>query len=216
MLLYSSNPADQPDPFQPGSDLKITDSELIIRNAFAQNVRRGYELLFRRYYNVLCSQAVRLVYSADIAQDVVSEVFLSFWKSQAHLHITTSYRAYLFTAVRNRAYNHLQEEFRRESLLGRAVEPLADDLTDPQDDPQRQLLLTELYQRIETEIKSLPPQCQRVFLLSRFEGRRQTEIAEELKISNKTVESHINRALTHLRKVLPTGVGLLLLWLGEH
>lgn len=187
-----------------------TDTEWVIRQGFLTSVRTGYELLFRRYYRPLCSQAVRFVYSKEIAQDIVSEVFLNFWKNEVHNHITTSYRAYLFTAVRNRVYNHLQDEFRKESLLGTPTDQSDDALT--YDDPQQMLQYTDLYNRLVEEVRSLPPQCQRVFILSRFEGKKGREIADELQISLKTVEAHLFRALSHLRKVLLTGLGALLLF----
>ncbi|HAO50313.1 MAG TPA: RNA polymerase sigma-70 factor, partial [Runella sp.] len=41
----------------------LLDVEYLIRQAFEEDARRGYELLFRRYYRPLCSQAVRFVYS---------------------------------------------------------------------------------------------------------------------------------------------------------
>lgn len=183
----------------------VTDSEYLIQQAFKADVERGYELLFRRYHNVLCNQAVRFTHSRIVAEDIVADVFMGFWKNKVHEHITTSYRAYLYRAVRNRAYNHLQDEFRRDNLLGKSVDlTAADQITD--EDPQRILQFAELSQRLETEIKRLPPQCQRVFVLSRFEGRRQREIADELQISLKGVEAHIRRALTQLKKVLDADV----------
>jgi len=203
-----------PDPFQNEAEPVMPDSERLIRDAFALDARRGYELLFRRYHRVLCSHAVRFVYSRETAQDIVSEVFLNFWKKSVHQHISTSYRAYLFTAVRNRVYNHLQDEFRRDNLLGKPTEP--DEQTPAQDDPQQILQYTELFHRIEREVKALPPQCQRVFLLSRFEGKAQREIAEELQISLKTVEAHIQRALVHLRRVIQVGLQLILISLTFH
>ena len=72
------------------------DAELLIRKAFEQNPQRGCELLFRRYHKVLCSHAVRFVYSKELAEDLVSEVFCRFWKTKAYLSVTTSYRMYLF------------------------------------------------------------------------------------------------------------------------
>lgn len=190
------------DPF-----VQTSDTEWAIRCAFENSTRTGYELLFRRYYRPLCSHAVRFVYSKEIAQDIVSEVFLNFWKNRVHEHITTTYRAYLFTAVRNRVYNHLQEEFRRSDLLGTRTEQPDDAFTD--EDPQLLLQYTDLFNRLQEEVRALPPQCQRVFVLSRFEGRKHREIAEELQISPKTVEAHLLRALSQLRKVLLAGVGIL-------
>lgn len=185
-----------------------TDTEWVIRRAFEASTRYGYELLFRRYYRPLCSHAVRFVYAKEAAQDIVSEVFLNFWKNRVHEHITTSYRAYLFTSVRNRVFNYLQDEFRRGDLLGARTDQPDDVFTD--EDPQQILQYTDLFNRLEEEIRALPPQCQRVFVLSRFEGRKHREIAEELQISLKTVEAHMLRALSHLRKALLLGLGVLL------
>jgi RNA polymerase sigma-70 factor (ECF subfamily) len=146
-----------------------------------------------------------------VAEDIVADVFLGFWKNKVHEHITVSYRAYLYQAVRNRVYNHLQNEFRRANQLGKPVE--LDTVVDAlSEDPQSIIQCTELYQRLETEVKLLPPQCQRVFVLSRFEGRKQREIAEELQISLKAVEGHIQRALFQLRKVIHVGI---LVWITD-
>lgn len=147
------NPTDPTTPFLPRQEGAVVDSEYLIRQAFAMDTRRGYEFLFRRYYKVLCNQAVRFTYARDVAEDIVADVF--------------------------------------------------------SEDPQSIIQCTELYQRLEREIKLLPPQCQRVFVLSRFDGKKQREIADELQISLKAVEGHIQRALLQLRRVVH--VGLLIL-----
>ena len=53
----------------------------------------------------------------------------------------------------------------------------------------------ELEQIIEKTLEELPPQCRRVFELSRFKEMKNREIAEELNISVKTVEGHISKGL---------------------
>lgn len=178
----------------------IKDNELFIRQAFDINHQQGYRALFQRYYQALCSQAVRFVYSREVAEDIVSEVFLNFWKNQVHTQITTSYRAYLFTAVRNRSYNYIQAECQKSSL----TEPLPTESNFPaiEEDPHHLLQLTELQNRLNEAVCALSPQCQRVFILSRFEGKKHREIATELNISSKTIESHILKAMAHLRKAL--------------
>jgi len=62
----------------------LVDVEQLIRQAFEQNARQGYELLFRRFYRPLCSHAVRYVYGREVAEDIVSDVFLNFWHTQAY------------------------------------------------------------------------------------------------------------------------------------
>ncbi|MBD2755425.1 RNA polymerase sigma-70 factor [Spirosoma validum] len=179
------------------SESRVVDSELFIRQAFDRSVREGYELLFRRYYRPLCNHAVRFVQSKEQAEDLVSEVFSNFWKGQLHLHITTSIRAYLFRALRNRIYNHLRDEFAHQ----RPTEDFLMDIAETED-PQQILQYTELYHRVQTVVSGLPPQCQRVFLLSRFESKKHKEIADELSISVKAVEMHITKALSLLRTAL--------------
>lgn len=196
-------------PFRkPDTDPIVVDAEFLIRQAFAENVRTGYELLFRRYYRTLCSHAVRFVHSRTIAEDLVSEVFFSFWKNQVHQHITTTYQAYLYAAVRKRAYTHLRQEFLPEILSDQIEADTSDAAVSM--DPEQLLQYTELSQRIEETVRTLPPQCQRVFVMSRFEGKKHREIADELQISLKTIEAHMNRALTQLRRALQVG---LLIWL---
>lgn len=85
--------------------------EIFIKQAFNQSPEKGCELLFRRYHRALCSHAVRYVYSKDIAEDIVSDVFAKFWTKKAYNSINSSYRFYLFRCVRNEAYSYLRSEF---------------------------------------------------------------------------------------------------------
>ena len=191
-----SHPAEEP------------DVEYFIRQAFKTDPNRGCELLFRAYYRDLCSTVIRFVYSRQVTEDIVGEVFLAFWNNKTYQSITTSYRAYLFRAVRNRAYNYLKFELNRSASL----DLVSDDYElDSVQQPDHILQLDELLRRINETIRTLPSQAQRVFIMSRFEGRSHTEIAQELQINHKTVESHITRALSSLRHLLRQELYLLLL-----
>jgi len=64
------------------------------------------------------------------------------------------------------------------------------------------LFYDDLQRQIEQAIAQLPPQCQKVFLMNRFEGKKYKEIADELQLATKTIEAHINKALVHLRDVV--------------
>jgi hypothetical protein len=85
----------------------VNDKEIFIKNTFSKDPGLGCELLFKRYYSVLCSHSVRYVYSKSIAEDIVAEVFTSFWEKKAFENIQSSYRAYLFSMVRNSSLNYL-------------------------------------------------------------------------------------------------------------
>jgi RNA polymerase sigma-70 factor (ECF subfamily) len=72
-----------------------------------------------------------------------------------------------------------------------------------QDDPAEALQLTLLQENITSIINSkLPQRCREIFFLSRFEGKKNQEIAESLQLSVRTVEHQISYALKILRKNL--------------
>jgi len=178
---------------------RIVDSEILIRKNFEIDREKGYELLFKRYYQPLCSHAVRFVYSKEVAEDLVMEVFSQFWQKNLHLGIQSSYRAYLFTTVRHASFAYLRAEFSREKPVEFLVETSG---TNGPDTPQQLLQFHELYVKIEEVIRSASPQSQKVFVMSRFEGKKNPVIAEELNLSTKTVEGHITKMLALLRQSL--------------
>ncbi|MFD2570493.1 RNA polymerase sigma-70 factor [Spirosoma soli] len=189
----------------------VVDNELVVRNAFASSPQKGFEVLFRLYYRPLCSHAVRFVYTLEVAEDIVGEVFYQLWKTGSYMTVQHSYRTYLYAAVRHRAYNYLRDE-----LTGNRTPTSLDYISDAGMDetPQTLIEYDETFQRVERAIHELPPQCQRIFLMSRFENRKNQEIADELGLALKTVEAHMARALLQLRRVfLPMG---LLLFLSFH
>ncbi|MCE7071896.1 RNA polymerase sigma-70 factor [Dyadobacter sp. CY327] len=173
----------------------LADTEFFIRKTFETDVQKGCELLFQRYYKPMCSHAVRFVYSKDIAEDIVADIFCNFWDAQIHCTINISYGAYLFKSVRNRCFNYLQKEQNKTLPLDAIIEnePFASHL------PEKMMQYEELYQQVNTLVQGLPPQCQKVFVMNRFEGKAGKEIATELNLSTRTVEAHISRALNVIR-----------------
>ncbi len=194
----------------PPDPVLACDDELFLRKAFGEDAKEACGLLFKRYHRVLCNQAVRLVYSRAVAEDLVAEVFYRFWKNKAYQDITTSYRAYLFKAVRHRAYNHLKAELTHKALA-REVH-LEAELRQP----DQHLFFTELSRKLESLVEVLPPQRKKVFLMNRYEGKKCKEIAGSLNLSVRTVEVHLQRAVAALREGLRQShlLGLLLLLWG--
>jgi RNA polymerase sigma-70 factor (ECF subfamily) len=182
-------------PFQGG---KVIDDEFFIKQAFIEDSNKGFELLYNRYYKPLCSHALRFVYSKDIAEDIIAEVFYNVWKNKVYENISVSFRSYLFTAVRNRCFLYLQQEYGKTTTLENSPFQFPETGVAP----DQILFYDDLQKQIEQAIDQLPPQCQKVFMMNRFEGKKYKEIADELQVALKTVEAHINKALVHLRDVV--------------
>lgn len=183
----------------PKQDFKEIDSAQFLKNAFDQNPSKGIELLFRRFYNPLCSHAVRFVYSKQIAEDLVSEVFFQFYRTRAYENINSSYTSYLFRSVRNECFTYIRREFGKTDTLEPGSES---NISTYHQQPDAEIHYNNLFLKVNEIIAQLPMQCQRVFLMSRFESKKYNEIADELHISPKTVEVHISKALRYLRSAL--------------
>lgn len=184
----------------------VVDNEYFLRTAFASSPKQGFEALYRLYYNALCSHALRFVYIPEVAEDIVGEVFYQLWKTNAYTSVRFTYRTYLYAAVRHRAINYLRDE-----LTGNRTPTSIDQLevTGSDESPQTLIEYDETYLRLEKVINELPSQCQRVFLMSRFENRKNQEIATELGIALKTVEAHLSRALAQIRRMVIGVIALL-------
>lgn len=171
-------------------------------SAIATGDRPAFEALFRQHYRPLCAFAVQYVKDIERAEDLVQDLFFRLWLEREQVRITTSVKAYLFAAVRNRCLNAVK--------AGARVRSLHEDLHDAADEPGRsEDEHTERIARVQAAIEALPPERRKVFKLSRYEGLKYHEIAARLGISVKTVENQMGHALRTLRTELADLVPLL-------
>lgn len=183
-----------------GEDVKdsIIDDELFLRREIIQNPEKGIELLYKRYFQPLCSHAIKYVGSMSIAEDIVSEIFLQFYSNKHFENINSSYRLYLYRAVRNRSFSYIKYELNRNDLLEEKHNFKFSEAERPDSVSQ----FEEMYQDVQNAVNKLPIDRRKIYLLNRFEGKRYAEIAEELQLSVKTVEVQLYRANKFIRSIL--------------
>lgn len=165
--------------------------------------RRGggisaFQELFDRYYAPLCRFAEFWIRDSTSAEEVVLDVYTHIWLHAAKLRVTTSVRAYLFRAVRNRSLNHIRDN--RFSYV--PFEELGDVFAGP---VESQIETEELQQLVAEAVSQLPDRCREVFLKSRSEELSNAEIAVRMQISVNTVEAQMRKALKYLHKLLIKG-----------
>ncbi len=168
-----------------------------------------FKELFDSYYHQLLMYAFQLVNDKPAGEDIVQETFLALWVNRNKVDFSTSLKPYLYRAVHNRAINYLQSKYTNLEPLGKEGSMLLHkDII--QYNQQESLLVNELRHEVNKFIRTLPPKCKQVYLLSRKSELKNKEIARLLSISEKTVETHIGKALKELREHL-IRIGLLFL-----
>ncbi len=194
-------------------------------NLLIADIRNGkheaYEYLFATYNPRLHNYALRFLADGDAVGDIIQDCFMKLWEKRGEL-ILQSVGALLFRMVRNQCFNYLRHKALEDSewLQSLNLEDHSERLysTDFLDDPDQELLFQELKRQVEQTLDALPERSRQIFTMSRFDGMKNREIAEELGISVKVVERHIGRALKmfrrQLRNVQPLDVRLILMaWL---
>ncbi|MDW3196393.1 MAG: RNA polymerase sigma-70 factor [Cytophagales bacterium] len=151
----------------------------------------SFEQIYRDHFTRLCRLAYRMLGDGDVAEDIVQSVFLRIWEKDSLSHIDQP-AGYLKKAVINACLNHLDTYFSKHVIrIDQIEEPVAEE-SKPAD-------LSVFQVQLDMAIRRLPPKCQVIFTLSRFEGMTSAEIATYLKASTRTVENQIGIALSKLR-----------------
>ncbi|TKC04438.1 RNA polymerase sigma factor [Pedobacter frigoris] len=130
----------------------------------------------------------------DDAQDIVQEVFVSFWNRHRHVEIA-NFSSWLYGAARKSALFYLRTSRNRTKY----IESLAGYLTEISESPDELLIAKDLSDFIDKEIDTLPAKMKEVFILSRREHLSYKEIAQRLNISDKTVKKQISNVLKHFK-----------------
>lgn len=160
------------------------------------------EALFRRFYKPLRAYAFRFVNDKDLSEDIVQDVFYEIWQRSENIRFEDdAVKSYLFRAVYTHSLNALKKTQQNVYSLepGREADILDQYVSSYMQNSEQSLLLKELEEEIMSYINNLPPQCRKIFMLSRSYGLKNREIAEQLGISIKAVEKQISKALYGLK-----------------
>lgn len=171
------------------------DADLI--KSLKKGEKSAYNYLVDTYHQRLCTYAYGLTRDYDLSEDIVQNVFVYIWKNRQKLKDQFSVKNYLYRAV----YNEFIDQYRKKKAVTALEKKYIDALTQITED-QEEDSLEKLLALVKQEIENLPPKCKQTFLLSKQEGLTNIEISEYLNISIKSVEAHITKAFSILRKTL--------------
>lgn len=176
-------------------------------DAYAASIRAGdaraLETMFRTYSDTLRRFAYRFVRSRDAAAEIVQDVFCNVWRAREQFALQEEPVAYLFSATRNRALDVLAHEgVRRRWYEEWSVEQLHPGTRRHAATPDQVTHLAELHSAIDDALGRMPARRELVCRLRWRDGLSPREIAVQLQIALKTVETQISRGLRDLRSRL--------------
>lgn len=178
---------------------------------------------FERFYITWYSRVKHFAYdyvlSEEEAENITQDVFLDFYQKRDLLDFHVNVIAYLFTSVKNRCIDYLRRKLLEQEAVSKMQEEF--DLSfrmkfDSLEAFNMEALSEDHIKDIlEKALDTLPERCREIFVMSKLEGKKQKEIAEELGISVKTIESQITIAYKKLREELKNYLPLLIFLLSS-
>lgn len=169
-----------------------TDEALL--NMLRSNLQQewAFEMIFNRYHARLFRIAMGVLHDENLAKDLVQDIFIDLW-NRRHASNIKELSAYLLTAIKFQVLKQLRNGKLHERHLKIMQRVQFVNQT------EESINFQELEKMLHESIDQLPPRCKEVFFLSRFENLSNKEISDRLKISTKTVEGQITKALSFLR-----------------
>jgi len=182
----------------------LTDIEL--SNLLATEGESVFRVIYERYWDKIYVMASHRLNDKTEAEEVVQDIFCNLWRKRQTLVLTRGFSNYFAVAVKFEVINRLAKKDRAtayEKELARALSQADETLL-------RQLDYNELQHQFQLTVNALPEKCRIIFKLQHENGYSLQEIADELNISTKTVESHLTRARKTLRGAFGNFLGLML------
>jgi RNA polymerase sigma-70 factor (ECF subfamily) len=156
-------------------------------------LNKKIEGIFHQFYSPLCNYAVKMVHDEHAAEDIVQTLFIQLFEKN-NLNTVDNIEGYLLRSIRFKCIDHIRKMKRLVSL---PINEITEDSV-----IQHEITEEEIEPLFHYYAAKLPPRIREVFLLSRVSKLSYKEIAEELNVSQKTVENQMGSALKKLRTIL--------------
>ena len=190
-------------------NIPLEDTSLL--SAIQKGDRSAFDVLFQKYYSVLCTYCYRFVRLED-AEEIVQDVMLWLWENRERPIIEYSLKQYLFKAVYHRCMTRIaQNEVKQRADTAYYERMFA--MLQEVDIYQ----INELSKHIQRAINELPPTYREAFIMHRFQNLSSLlAVARDEQADNvspKTVDYRIQQALKILRVKLKDYLPLILMHL---
>lgn len=174
--------------------LNAAQKELLIRLKAGEE--DAFILIYNQYRSKIYNYALQLSKSADVAEEIVQEVFIRLWQKREQINVDLSFSAYLKKITLNHVLNYLKKVARNQTLQ----EEVFQQVSISSNRTEEQLMEKELRKIYHEAISQLPAQKKIIYQLSRNEELSHEEISKKLNISKNTVKNHMVEASRFIRE----------------
>jgi RNA polymerase sigma-70 factor (family 1) len=165
----------------------------------------AFELIYWKYSGLLYNFVFSLLHNKEIAEDITQETFFKIWEKAKDLDADGNFESYIYTITRNMIYKNIEKRILNQKILENiAHSPVTQD-TQTSDFVES----NSLNECVRKLIDKLPPARRKIYLLSREEHLSNKSIAEQLNISERTVETQIHRSLLFIKENLANELTIL-------
>ena len=165
----------------------------------ADSDQHAYAQLYLAYMPYLLRFARSIIKNNELAEEVVSDVFIKVWQNRAELGKIDNLKLYLYVSTKNTALNYLSRHFRKDVI---SLEEMSLNISMGAYNPEQLLITSEAVKKINLEIQKLPPRCRLIFKLVKEDRLRYNEIARLLNISVKTIDNQMAIALKKISSAI--------------
>jgi RNA polymerase sigma-70 factor (ECF subfamily) len=174
--------------------LTMGDTEELIRRLKNED-KSAVDELFNYYYPRLYHFSKSILKIENEIDDILQEVFVKIWLNRHKIGNADTFNSWVFTITKNEVLNLIRNNIRdntfKDALFLHSV--------GEEYQTQNPMEYDEIKSSIDKIVAALPEKRQQVFILSRTEGLSNKEIAQQLNISEKTVEDHITHAIRQIK-----------------
>ena len=174
-----------------------TDDEYFIRG-IADSDKKAFSDLFDTYYVSLVMFCATYIHDLEQCRDIVSGLFCYLWEKGKDICVSTSLRAYLLNAVRNRALNEIRH---RKIVDGHVRSSISQGILSSHD-VDNYILYADMKERLENIVSGMPEKVQETYRCYIEEGMKSKDIAVVQNVTQRTVELRLNAAFAILKKSL--------------
>ena len=161
--------------------------------------KKAFGQLYDKYVGMVYGFLVSLLRQEGLAEDLTQWCFMQMWERRETISADRNLPAWLYVIARNAAL----KELRRQVTAANYVEYALNSKSEAENDAGPQSDLRVIREEVERVIGQLPESRRKIFMMRTVDGLSVNEIAEKLGISVRTVEKHIENALSDIRHKLP-------------